>query len=413
MSFRANLQYLRSQRSMTQEQLAMLVGVSRQAVSKWESDKAYPEMDKLLVICDLFGCTLDDLVLGDVSRPGSGQGQKGLPGAGESGGPAGDGGPQAGPERTGRPGGSSQTEQAGGDGQPVRPVDPHGHEGGEGWQEGQNQAGTTVGTGRSSRGVLSGPDGPSSGQAAQPVTASAGGEDVTGYDDFRRSDSFRVSAGVTAMLVGLALSAFFAGDGHGDGTRGALASLALMMGIAVGLAFLIPAGMRRHDFRRRHPFVAEFHTDEERARAYEARSWGLVCGIGTILVDLGIVACGRGIWRWPDGTVGMVFLLLLAAGVFMIQYPSMNLHLIDVDNYNRDREREEEAHDSHVSQGLINAIEGAVMSAVTLVALIMLFTGHENDLFGFDIPFWSLWVIGGIFCGLLGAISRVFTSLRK
>ena len=51
----------------------MLVGVSRQAVSKWESDKAYPEMDKLLAICDLFGCTLDDLVLGDARHPGSGQ----------------------------------------------------------------------------------------------------------------------------------------------------------------------------------------------------------------------------------------------------------------------------------------------------------------------------------------------------
>ena len=73
MSFRTNVQYLRSQRNMTQEQLAMLVGVSRQAVSKWESDKAYPEMDKLLAICDLFGCTLDDLVLGDVRQPGSGQ----------------------------------------------------------------------------------------------------------------------------------------------------------------------------------------------------------------------------------------------------------------------------------------------------------------------------------------------------
>lgn len=67
MSFRANLQYLRAQRNMPQEQLAMLLGVSRQAISKWESEKAYPEMDKLLMICDLFGCALDDLVLGDVS----------------------------------------------------------------------------------------------------------------------------------------------------------------------------------------------------------------------------------------------------------------------------------------------------------------------------------------------------------
>lgn len=38
MSFRTNLQYLRAQRNMTQERLAMLLGVSRQAISKWESE---------------------------------------------------------------------------------------------------------------------------------------------------------------------------------------------------------------------------------------------------------------------------------------------------------------------------------------------------------------------------------------
>lgn len=66
MSFKENLQYLRGSRNMTQEQLAMLLGVSRQAISKWESGKAYPEMDKLLMLCDMFGVTLDDLVMGDV-----------------------------------------------------------------------------------------------------------------------------------------------------------------------------------------------------------------------------------------------------------------------------------------------------------------------------------------------------------
>lgn len=66
MSFKENLQYLRGSRNMTQEQLTMLLGVSRQAISKWESEKAYPEMDKLLMLCDMFGVTLDDLVMGDV-----------------------------------------------------------------------------------------------------------------------------------------------------------------------------------------------------------------------------------------------------------------------------------------------------------------------------------------------------------
>ena len=45
MSFRDNLQHLRDTRNMTQSELAMLVGVSRQSVAKWEAEKSYPEMD--------------------------------------------------------------------------------------------------------------------------------------------------------------------------------------------------------------------------------------------------------------------------------------------------------------------------------------------------------------------------------
>ena len=44
MSFRDNLIHLRAVNNMTQEQLAMLLGVSRQSVTKWESEKSYPEM---------------------------------------------------------------------------------------------------------------------------------------------------------------------------------------------------------------------------------------------------------------------------------------------------------------------------------------------------------------------------------
>lgn len=66
MGFRENLQGLRSERGMTQEQLAQALGVSRQAVTKWEAEKSYPEMDKLIAMCALFGCTFDELVLGEV-----------------------------------------------------------------------------------------------------------------------------------------------------------------------------------------------------------------------------------------------------------------------------------------------------------------------------------------------------------
>lgn len=45
----------------------MLLGVSRQSVTKWESERTYPEMDKLLKLCQIFDCSLDDLVQGDLT----------------------------------------------------------------------------------------------------------------------------------------------------------------------------------------------------------------------------------------------------------------------------------------------------------------------------------------------------------
>lgn len=53
---------------MSQSQLAMLVGVSRQSVTKWEAETSYPEMDKLLTLCEVFNCTLDELVRDDLTN---------------------------------------------------------------------------------------------------------------------------------------------------------------------------------------------------------------------------------------------------------------------------------------------------------------------------------------------------------
>lgn len=53
---------LRKENNYTQEQLAEILGVSRQAVSKWESDTAYPETDKLIKLGELYGCSMDYLL---------------------------------------------------------------------------------------------------------------------------------------------------------------------------------------------------------------------------------------------------------------------------------------------------------------------------------------------------------------
>lgn len=56
------LSKLRKENNYTQEQLADVLGVSRQAISKWESNITYPETDKLIRISELFNCSLDYLL---------------------------------------------------------------------------------------------------------------------------------------------------------------------------------------------------------------------------------------------------------------------------------------------------------------------------------------------------------------
>jgi transcriptional regulator with XRE-family HTH domain len=62
MNFAEKLQTLRKGKGMSQENLAEVIGVSRQAVSKWESGQSYPEMDKLILLSELFNVSIDSMV---------------------------------------------------------------------------------------------------------------------------------------------------------------------------------------------------------------------------------------------------------------------------------------------------------------------------------------------------------------
>ncbi len=60
---------LRSSLDISQEQLAERISVSRQSVSKWEMDQALPQIDKVLLLCDLFGISADELLHDKISIP--------------------------------------------------------------------------------------------------------------------------------------------------------------------------------------------------------------------------------------------------------------------------------------------------------------------------------------------------------
>ncbi len=65
MSFGENLQTVRKKNQLSQEGLAEMLGVSRQAVSKWELGEGYPEVDKLVILSKKLNISLDSLLVGE------------------------------------------------------------------------------------------------------------------------------------------------------------------------------------------------------------------------------------------------------------------------------------------------------------------------------------------------------------
>ena len=65
MEFSEKLQELRKSRSMTQEELAEALFVSRTAISRWESGRGYPSIDSLKEISRYFSVTIDELICSD------------------------------------------------------------------------------------------------------------------------------------------------------------------------------------------------------------------------------------------------------------------------------------------------------------------------------------------------------------
>ena len=59
-----SIQRQRVAHGMSQAALAQSLGISRQSVAKWETGKSRPELEKMIRLCSLFGCTMDELVYG-------------------------------------------------------------------------------------------------------------------------------------------------------------------------------------------------------------------------------------------------------------------------------------------------------------------------------------------------------------
>ncbi|WP_172135913.1 helix-turn-helix transcriptional regulator [Adlercreutzia sp. ZJ473] len=335
MNFRDNLVHLRAVNNMTQEQLAMRLGVSRQSVAKWEAGKSYPEMDKMLALCQVFSCTLDELVQGDLT---------------------------------------------------AREAD-----------------------------------------SSLAVSGSAQPEDVFGYDEQARSLASKVSNGVMAIILGVALCTLFGAIGEaGEGMAQhvissnvfvSLSVLLLFAGIAAGLALIIPAAMSYSAFVKAHPYISDFYRPEDKAQARSMFSRELIGGICCIFLGVCVMVFLSDT-GYEDilGTPAMLF--LIAIGVRFIVHGGLMLGRTNLHDYNKSageyltpeeiassdlpHEQKQQMISAHKSDKRVGAICGAVMMLATIVGLVLLFTTPLQAYF------WLAWVVGGLLCGVIAVLMKGF-----
>ena len=75
MRFAENLKQLRKEKQLSQEKLAEILDVSRQAVSKWELGIGYPEVEKLLLLSSKLNISLDSLMATEITQESNTQKQ--------------------------------------------------------------------------------------------------------------------------------------------------------------------------------------------------------------------------------------------------------------------------------------------------------------------------------------------------
>ena len=63
MDFGDRLKQIRMNQGLSQEQLAEKIGVSRQAITKWETGRGLPDVENMVILAEIFKMTLDELVL--------------------------------------------------------------------------------------------------------------------------------------------------------------------------------------------------------------------------------------------------------------------------------------------------------------------------------------------------------------
>ena len=286
MAFSENLQYIRAQAGITQEQLAEQLEVSRQSVSKWESAASFPEMDTLLCICDLYNVNLDTLLRGSVEESNI--------------------------------------------------------------------------------------------------------SDTAQYDSFMNRFAHRISFSVGAIIAAVAVLMIL----NILGVHEMLSAAFLLLVITISVVTMVASGLQEDAFRKKHPVIADFYTEEEKDAFHQKFVWYIAGGVGAIL--FGVVLMFLSFTLLPErepyeSLIGALFMLLIAASVTAFVYAGMQEDKYKIWKYDRDNNPTPEA---KKRLNLIGTVCGIIMLITTAIYVTLGFTR------GSWATSWWVFPVGGILCGV-------------
>ena len=288
MSLAENLQYLRAREGITQEQLAERLDVSRQSVSKWESNASFPEMDTLLKLCDMFHVDLDTLLRGSVEQ------------------------------------------------------------------------------------TLS--------------------EDTAGYDRFMTAYARKIASGVSAIIAGVAVLCLANLLSTEQAKMPFLAAFFLILTAAV--VVFIASGIEEDHFCKKHPVIADFYTEKQKADFRRRFVWYIAGGVGAILfgVFLMILTFAFLPEQEPYETIaGAAFLLIVAGAVWFLIYGGMMEDKYNIARYNWENNPSPEDKAKRRRAGTACAI---IMLLATALYLFLGLAYYKWQMAAVIYP------VGGILCGI-------------
>lgn len=301
MSLGQNLQFLRKQKEMTQEQLAETLEVSRQSVSKWESDTTYPETDKLIQMANLFHCTMDDLMQKDIST--------------------------------------------------------------------------------------------------QYV------EDKNHYDKHKNQFSIWITTGVGLILFGLTMCAFLSAvlpKREGIDTD-MISAIVFFLFVVVAVAIFIIAGLQDSYFTKKHPFIEDFYSEEEKDNFHKKNITLITTGVVLIIAGL-IIVMGVEIFsgNMQENTVnlvedlmGSVFLLCVTIAVILFVYAGTQSSKYNIKHYNLMQDHNSQTYKNDKKKSFYC---GCIMMVAVIIYLACGFLGNLWHIA------WVVYPIFGVSCGIVSMV---------